>query len=234
MIQDTSKGKIFLAGERGCTENDWFRSFNTFNFGQYQQANKSPFGALYVMNDDTLAGEKSFELMVEEDSEILLLPIVGTVHYTDSAGNETFVDAGQAQHCYVTKNTKIQFRNPYEKELINFVHYWIKSPKKNTNRQPDILSINFENNKLISLSKSVSKEASHASFIGRFNGRAETVYQLQKESNGFFVFVIQGAFEVQYRLLEWRDGLALWNVPEIEIEALSNEAIILLIETELS
>ena len=42
--------------------------------------------------------------------------------------------------------------------------------------------------------------------------------------------MIQGAFEVQHRLLKSRDALALWNVVEVEIEALSNEAIIVLIE----
>jgi quercetin 2,3-dioxygenase len=45
--------------------------------------------------------------------------------------------------------------------------------------------------------------------------------------------VLQGAFEVQYKLMETRDGLALWNAKEIEIEALSNEAIIMLIEMDL-
>lgn len=32
--------------------------------------------------------------------------------------------------------------------------------------------------------------------------------------------------EVQYRLMNAKDGLALWDLQEIELEALSNEAII--------
>jgi hypothetical protein len=46
MVQQ-NKGKIFLADERGHNEMDWFRSFNTFNFGQYQLDHKTPFGPLY-------------------------------------------------------------------------------------------------------------------------------------------------------------------------------------------
>jgi len=40
-------------------------------------------------------------------------------------------------------------------------------------------------------------------------------------------------FEAEGRLLHERDGLALWDTVEIEMEALSNDAIILLIETTL-
>lgn len=35
---------------------------------------------------------------------------------------------------------------------------------------------------------------------------------------------------MQNRLLEARDGLGLWNVDEIEFEALSNEAVLLILE----
>ncbi len=46
-----------------------------------------------------------------------------------------------------------------------------------------------------------------------------------------FVFVVLCAFEVRGRLLQVRDGLGLWNdTNNIELEALSNNAIILLIE----
>jgi quercetin 2,3-dioxygenase len=45
----------------------------------------------------------------------------------------------------------------------------------------------------------------------------------------FAGFVLQGAFEAEGRLLHERGGLALWDAGEIEIEALSNNAILLLI-----
>ena len=48
------------------------------------------------------------------------------------------------------------------------------------------------------------------------------------------MFVIEGAFEVQGTLLHARDGLALWGTDKLEKEALSNDAIILLIELPLN
>ena len=48
--------------------------------------------------------------------------------------------------------------------------------------------------------------------------------------NGFFAFVIEGAFELEGRLLHARDGLALWNLEKIEWEALSGGAILLVLQ----
>lgn len=45
--------------------------------------------------------------------------------------------------------------------------------------------------------------------------------------------MIEGVFEVQGTLLHARDGLAIWEAEEVEMEALSNDAIIFLIELPL-
>lgn len=39
-------------------------------------------------------------------------------------------------------------------------------------------------------------------------------------------------FEVEGHLLHVRDGLALWNTEQVGMKALSNDAILLVIETE--
>ena len=225
---DQSQGKIFLAAERGHTETDWFRSYNTFNFGNYQSEHKTPFGPLYVFNDDTLAGGRKINLMVEEDTTIILLPTVGAVVFVDSLGNENVAEAGQALIYAAQKDTSILLGNPYDDELINFLQIWIrKSPGIAVNPTLTNFDLVHNHNMLVEISEESSPQKM---FIGKFTGREEAVYKLRDGNNGLFVFVLEGAFEVQYRLLETRDGLALWNVAEVEIEALSNDAIILLLE----
>lgn len=59
------------------------------------------------------------------------------------------------------------------------------------------------------------------------------MWRLKNRKAGAFVFVIGAAFEVQGTLLYERDGLALWKTGEVEMEALSNNAIILVIELPL-
>ncbi|WP_165699302.1 pirin family protein [Hymenobacter jejuensis] len=53
---------------------------------------------------------------------------------------------------------------------------------------------------------------------------------MKSNRSRFFAFVVAGAFEVEGRLLHERDGLALWDVQEVELEALSNDALVLVLE----
>lgn len=229
---EQSTAKIFLAGERGLTENEWFRSYNTFNFGAYRSEHKKPFGPLYVLNDDTLAGGKSIELLIEDTSILLILPVVGAVEFRGEAGHEFLVNSGQCQ-CYVGKaGTSVSFENPYEENLVNFLQIWVKTDESSsTVLQPTDFDLDAQKNAMDLITPSQIKSAK--GFLGKYVGRCEDSYRLSKEGSGVFVFVVQGAFEVQNRLLEARDGLALSGMEEIEFEALSNDAILLIIELPL-
>ena len=66
-------------------------------------------------------------------------------------------------------------------------------------------------------------------FIGKYEGRVEDVSTLQN-NNMVFICVLVGVFEVQNRLLHACDGLSLQNVSEIAFEALSNDAMLLILE----
>lgn len=218
-----SKGKIFLADERGLNQLDWFRSYNTFNFGRYYNEHKTPFGGLYVLNEDTLAPGRSITMQVEEDSDIILIPVVGAVNWRDSAGNTALAAAGQSLYYSAPKGAGITISNPYADALVNFLQIWIK---RQDTAAATIQICDFDLNK----HKDRLLPVFHnRAFLGQFNGRAETTLPLPPGANGFFAFVIQGAFEVQFRLMHAKDGLALWDLQEIELEALSNDAIIIVV-----
>jgi redox-sensitive bicupin YhaK (pirin superfamily) len=231
MVQQ-NKAKIFLADERGHNEMDWFRSFNTFNFGQYQQENKTPFGPLYVLNDDTLAGGKHISMTMEADSLLLLIPVVGAITYNDNQGNSTLIEAGECQLYATPVNTTFQIGNPYDNELVNYLQIWLYNALVEEDNGPQVISFDIVNdrNQLVPIPFNNSP---YKFSIGKYAGREESIYKMSDARNGLFVFVLEGAFEVQYRLLHARDGLALWEAEEIELEALSNDAIILVMEVPL-
>ena len=241
MVQQ-SEGKMFLASDRGRSEQDWFRSYHTFNFGMYHQAHKKPFGPLYVLNDDTLTGGSHFIHFVEEASYVVVLPTVGAIVYSDSAGNKMVAEAGEALMRTVPKGTTFELSNPYEQERISFIQLWFKHPHdKETFSKVHHCCFDLDKNKngLIPLLASqpgaaLQHAGVHKIEIGMFSGRQEVMYTTAKPENGVFVFVLEGAFEVQYRMLERRDGLCLWDIREIEIEAHSEDAILLIIELALT
>lgn len=235
MVQ--SKAKIFLADERGVNETAWFRSFNTFNFGRYQNEHKTPFGNIYVLNDDTLDGNRSLKMLAEEESFVILLPIIGAIEYCSDEGAKNLLAAGQVQVLSVIKGETIELRNPFKTELVNFLQVWIR---KNTQLPTPYASIStYDVNEFMNCllqifpSRIWETEFPFSVHIGKFLGRGETTFLPAKNKSAVFVFVLEGAFEVEGRLLHNRDGLALWDTEEIEVEALSNDAILLVIESSI-
>lgn len=236
-MKPQSKGKIFLAEERNCNETDWYRSYNTFNDKKHFKEHKSSFNDLSVLNDNTIAGGRSLHMPVEENSVMLLLPVVGAVSYKNTRDGENIINAGQLLISYQHKGDTIEISNPYD-DLINFLQFRIKADLRKTDNKPLVFDfdLNKKRNELIEIIPAAIAKADNTEFspivaLGKFAGREEAVYKLKNTRSSVFVFIIEGVFEVQGRLLETKDGLGLWEVSEdIELEALSNDAIVLLIE----
>jgi hypothetical protein len=85
-----------------------------------------------------------------------------------------------------------------------------------------------EKNKLVPAFTSSDKTV--VGKIGLYGGRQEETVVNQNTANVLFSYVISGAFEVQNRLLEVGDALTLWNAEELEFEALSDGAVVLVME----
>jgi quercetin 2,3-dioxygenase len=237
MIQP-SKAKMFLADERGLNETEWLRSLNTFNFGKYFNEYKHPFGDIYVVNDDTLDAGRSLRMLIEEYSYVILLPVIGAIAYKDGSGNDDLIAAGQVKILTVAKGETIEISNPFDEGLINFLQVWIKADTERATKGSYISTYNVNKclNGLLKISPA-SLGASSLPFIvsiGKFDGRGETTYHVKNKKAGLFIFAIEGAFEVEGRLLHARDSLALWETERVEMEALSNDAIILVVESLLN
>lgn len=226
-----SEGKIFLAAERGHTETDAFRSYNTFSFGLYQHEHKKPFGPLYALNDETLAGGKSVHLTAEEDTLVLLLPLVGGLVATTNEESQ-FIYAGQLESFPLRREITFNIHNPFDEKLVNYLQLWLKcSALAQSTTGIFSFDLDEKKNNLVTILPADQNEPFFLqATIGKFDGRKEAIYQLTGKESGVMVFVVQGAFEVENRLLEGRDGLALWNTNQVELEALSNEAILLIVE----
>ncbi|SEJ19805.1 hypothetical protein SAMN04487995_3722 [Dyadobacter koreensis] len=234
MITQT-KGQIYLAAQRGISQLSWFRSFHTFNFGSYQDEFRVPFGNLQVLNDDTLAAGKSCIMKLEQNTEVILIPVVGAVEFHNSLGEPGILEAGQLQIFSAENSMNYEITNPYDKELVSFIQLWLKNDNPNfvAGNQEGTIELDTKN-QLVPLfspkDEGLKIQQEAYAYIGKYGGREEGIYKLKNPENGIFVFIIEGAFEVQNRLMESRDGLSLWNPEELEFEALSNDAIILILE----
>ncbi|MDB5269979.1 MAG: hypothetical protein JWP58_3019 [Hymenobacter sp.] len=232
MIAQTP-GKIFLADERGLAESDRFRRYSTFSFGPWAHPHKGPFGRLYGLNEETLAGGHALDFTVVEASHIVIIPITGTVTLGSFGPPETTVSVEETTVLTLPAGSTLHVRNPYDTELVSFLHIWLlaDAPVASSNEERRSFSpeaIKSQLARLFPTAGAVSLPFTLS--LGRFAGRQEAVYRLESPANSLFVFALAGAFEVESRLLHEKDGLALWNVAEIELEALSNDALIIVLE----
>lgn len=220
------EAQIFLADQRGCSETARFRSHHTFNFGAYRHEGREPFGALYLLNDDTLRAGASLSLHLETPSDVLLLPVTGGMEYRGEGANG-FLEPGQAGLFSLPKGTSYTVSNPYEKESIQFLQIGLSWPGADAGFRAFEFDFGTKNTLLPLL------DAPEAAFIGRYDGREEGVFPVKPDGQPrrIFVFVLNGVFEVANRLLHARDGLALTyrEDGEVDFEALSNDAVLVLL-----
>jgi redox-sensitive bicupin YhaK (pirin superfamily) len=230
-------GKIFVADERGLMETTQFRRYSTFNFGAYFNEHKTPFGSLYALNEETLAGFHSIDFVAEQASYVLVLPITGTVQVAPQPTVPIRIDVEELQVFTLPANSTIRFTNPYETELISFLHLWLTAEPTDYNVSTQHFTFDFQalENRLVEVTPGrgqpkLESTLPFALSLGCFAGRHEAVYTAKEEGARFFVFVLAGAFELEGRLLHEKDGLALWGTTDFELEALSNNALLLVLE----
>ena len=172
-----TQAQIYLADQRGQSEAEAFRSCHTFNFGSYTAEGREPFGALYLLNDDTLRPGASLHMQVEQPTNIVLLPIVGGLDYA-SEGEIHFLEPGQAGALSLAAGMTYTVYNPYPSEFINCLQIWFANSSGSslaTSRQ-----INFDlttPNTLLpfygNVDSQTAEQTGYSGFIGRFAGREE-------------------------------------------------------------
>ena len=230
-MKSESPAKIFNSGRRGIEETAAYKCFHTFHLNETKRGEEESFGPLKFFNDAFLSPQQSITYTHEENTRIIILPLTGGLSYQYAIQKEELVSSEQIKVIEVEKGGSYTFSNPYEKEWINYLHigFRIHSSLKCSSV---LQNIEWKNkNELVCFGLEIPDQP--ASYIGVYEGRSEGCYTLKNPDNGVFIYVINGAFEVQGRLLEYRDGLSLWNTTAVEFEALSNNAIILLFEINL-
>lgn len=208
-------------------ETSSFRTMDTFSEATNFAQNKFPFGSLYRLSDDTLAAGASLEQAAEDNAYLILIPVTGALSVIINE-SETIIGAGEIAVFGINKSNNFKITNPYEDGLINYLQVWLR--KKDTQEASCIsaFELNKTKNQLITIHD--NREKLFRISIGKFSARNEVVYNTKEVGYGTFAYVIEGAFEVNGRLLHTRDGLALWETTEADAEALSNNAILLIIE----
>jgi quercetin 2,3-dioxygenase len=225
-------GTIYLADQRGQEQSAIYQRYCTFNFGGYSSKYKQPFGSLRVLNEEMLAAAGQMDFQADQASHVLLLPITGSLLVTDAAGNTQTADVGQALVHSLPTGSRFVLTNPYSDHWIHFLQIWFSTGQPTQSAFSQVFTYEEEalDNQLSCIIDGESGSYPFSLSLGRFAGRQETIYTVNNPTASLFTFVLSGAFEVEGRLLHEKDGLALWDTETMELEALSEHALLLVWE----
>lgn len=213
------------AGSRGHANHGWLNSYHTFSFAGYYNEERIHFGALRVLNDDTVAGGRGFSKHPHDNMEIVSIPLSGDLEHNDSTGRHAIIKQGDVQIMSAGSGITHSEKNANSHAPVEFLQIWVFPKERNI--APRYNQKSFPKaERLNQLTTVVAPDNDNAVWInqnawftlGHFTAGNTTTYHLNKPESGVYVFVINGEITVNGEKLQKRDGLGIQQVTELTIE----------------
>lgn len=229
---------VHKAHARGYADHGWLKSYHSFSFASYYDPEKIQFGALRVLNDDTVAAGMGFGTHPHQNMEIISIPLSGDLKHHDSMGNEAIIKAGDIQVMSAGSGIRHSEMNANHDREVKFLQIWILPNRQQVTPRYDQWTIpqqKMQNRLLQVLSPNPNNEGvwiyQDAWFhMGQLDEKLEISYPLKKEGNGVYLFVLEGKISIGNIQLEQRDGLCISDTNAFDIKA-DQRSSVLVIET---
>lgn len=232
-----AKTILHKANTRGHADHGWLNSYHTFSFANYHNPERIHFGALRVLNDDTVAAGKGFGKHPHDNMEIISIPLEGDLEHADSMGNKTVIRKGDIQAMSAGTGVAHSEYNANTDKPVKFLQIWLFPDRKNIQPQYSQITLNAEDRKN-KLQQIVSPRSNgndgvtvqqNAWFnLGDIDQGKQLSYDIKRKENGVYVFVLKGEVTIENQKLNTRDGLGVWETDSISITAGSNAEILLM------
>ncbi|HEV3412230.1 MAG TPA: pirin family protein [Puia sp.] len=222
------------APERGHVDYGWLDSHHSFSFGNWYDGDKVHFGALRVLNDDTVKGGNGFDSELHENMEIISIPLKGTLAQRDSPGTEGILSTGDVRIMSPGSGNRHSEYNASHFDPVNFLQIWIFpkqlnikprldkkrfDPAGRVNQWQFVVSPRPEDGGLF-----INQEARLA--LARLDAGMTIRYDNAFAGNGVYVFVLTGSVEIGDAALSNRDGLGITGADSFTIRALAQSELL--------
>jgi redox-sensitive bicupin YhaK (pirin superfamily) len=218
---------LHKAATRGNANHGWLDSHHTFSFAHYYDPARMNFGVLRVLNDDIVDGGKGFGTHPHDNMEIISIPLKGDLEHKDSMGNTGVIRQNDVQIMSAGTGVYHSEYNKNANQKVNFLQIWVFPKKRNIEPRYDQRSFKPEDrlNKLQNI-VSPNKEDPGVAInqdawfhLGNLTKGFQTTYKVKAQTNGVYVFVIEGDVTVNGQKLNRRDGFGVWDTDELSIIA---------------
>lgn len=215
------------AAGRGHNTFSWLDSYHSFSFGQFYDENKVHFGALRVLNDDTVAPGMGFGAHPHDNMEIVSIPLEGALEHRDSMGNNGVIRVNDVQ--IMSAGTGIQHSefNHSKTEEVKFLQIWVFPRERQIEPRYDQKTFDLDAGTnqwqiLVDPQGGVGvRIAQEAWFsVAKLDAGSTLNYDVKRQGNGTYFFVLDGKVSIEEKELANRDALGIWEVPSVNVSAL--------------
>ena len=226
---------LHKANTRGHANHGWLNSYHSFSFGGYHNPERMNFGALRVLNDDTVSAGMGFGKHPHDNMEIVSIPLSGDLQHQDSTGRNEIIKEHDVQIMSAGKGIAHSEVNANKDKEVKFLQIWVMPKEKNIESRYQQKSF-LPQNRINQLLNVVAPDNADAVWInqdawfslGNFNAGFTIDYDLHKATNGVYIFVLSGNLMVNDQAIETRDGLGLYDLAQVNIQATTDAQIVLI------
>jgi hypothetical protein len=227
---------IHRGNTRGFADHGWLQSFHTFSFAGYYNPDRLHFGALRVLNDDTVKGGMGFGAHPHDNMEIVSIPLEGALEHRDNTGRHKIINQHDVQIMSAGSGIQHSEFNASRTEPVKFLQIWLFPKKKDItprydqrtfdpasrhNQLQTVVSPDEKNDALW-----INQDAWFS--LGQFDKDRSVRYTPKKNENGVYLFVLKGKVEAGGETLENRDALGISDYAELNITALDDTEFLLI------
>jgi hypothetical protein len=228
---------LHIAQERGLVSFGWLEAKYSFSFGNYYNPEKMNFGALRVLNDDTIAPAMGFGKHPHKNMEIITIVQSGALKHEDSMGNKGIIEAGDIQVMSAGSGIEHSEVNASSQNSLTLFQLWIHSQRQDVTpryEQKKIAPLLTDNTfttivkpKQEALKDDIWIHQQAYISIGNFSNETQTNYSMQQSQNGVYIMVIEGSIVVADQTLQHRDAIGLWNTQSVDISITKNSKVLI-------
>ena len=227
---------LHKSSSRGHENHGWLIANHTFSFANYYDSTRMNFGCLRVLNDDVIAADKGFDFHSHANMEIITIPLSGSLRHQDNLGNRSVISEGEIQVMSAGAGVIHSEFNASSDTEVSILQIWIFPNKKDVQPRYQQLSIDSLKTKntfhqILSPFPDDCGVWIHQNSwfsLANLDANKTIYYHLTHPSNGIYIFIIQGAVEIEGIDLSKRDGVGFWDIKEISISSLTDSEILLM------
>lgn len=229
---------IHRAETRGHANHGWLDTHHTFSFAGYYDPQRVHFGALRVLNDDTVAPGEGFGTHPHDNMEIVSIALEGALRHGDSMGNMQVLRPGEIQVMSAGTGITHSEMNASATEPVKFLQIWVLTDAQgHTPRYNQLELAPARRNELRTIVAPEGRGDEHVGWIHQdawFStldlDKDHTVeYRMKTPGHGAYVFVIEGNVKLADEELGPRDGVGITDTDGFLIKG-DTDARVLIIE----